>query len=152
MGFYTHHQLTVSQSNGKVEAAVKIAKTLLRKDYGDPFLAMLNWQNTPTESSEYSLSQKLHSRRTQTLLPTTATLLYPAVARNVENEIKQRRQTAKFWYDRTAKSLPELQIGQGVRMQPVEHRGQWRKATVIKKVGERSYLTQTEEGIIYRRN
>ena len=79
-----------NQSNGKVEAAVKIAKILLHKDYGDPYLAMLNWWNTPTESSEYSPSQKLHSRRTRTLLPTTVTLLYPAVARNVENEIKQR--------------------------------------------------------------
>ena len=37
-------------------------------------------------------------------------------------------------------------------MHPVEHRDQWRKATVIKKVGERSYLAQTEEGNIYRRN
>ena len=113
-----------SRSNGKAEAAVKIAKSLLHKDDNDPFLAILNWRNTPTESSEYSPSQKLHSRRTWTLLPTTETLLYPAVARNVEDEIKQRRQTAKFWYDKAAKFLPELQIGQGVRMQPVENSGQ----------------------------
>ena len=141
-----------SQSNGKAEAAVKIAKSLLRKEDGDTFLAMLNWRNTPTEASEYSPSQKLHSRRTRTLLPTKAALLTPAVARNVEDEIRQRRQTAKFWYDRTAKSLPELQIGQGVRMQPVEHSGQWKQATIVKKVGERSYLAQTEEGNVYRRN
>ena len=37
-------------------------------------------------------------------------------------------------------------------MQPVENNGQWRKATIIKKVGERSYLAQTEEGNVYRRN
>ena len=63
--------------------------------------------------NEYSPSQKLHSRRAQALLPFTATLLYTAVARNVEDETKQRQQTAKFWYDKTVKSLPELQIGQG---------------------------------------
>ena len=152
---FTH--ITSSQnhgrSNGKAEAAVKITKSLLCKDDSDPFLAILNWRNTPTESSEYSPSQKLHSRQTRTLLPTTETLLYPAVARNVEDEIKQRQQAAKFWYDKAAKSLPELQIGQGVRMQPVENNGQWRKATIIKKVvGEQSYLAQTEEGNVYRRN
>ena len=37
-------------------------------------------------------------------------------------------------------------------MQPLEKGGQWRRATVIKKVGERSYLTQTAEGQVYRRN
>ena len=79
-----------SRTNGKAEGAVKIAKSLLRKDDSDPFLAILNWRNIPTESSEYSPSQKLHSRRTRTLLPTTETLLYLAVARNVEDEIKQR--------------------------------------------------------------
>ena len=56
-----------------------------------------------------------------------------------------------FWYNKTAKSLPKLQVGQGVRMQPVEHSGQWRKATIIKKVGECSYLAQTE-GNVYQRN
>ena len=45
-----------SRSNGKAEVAVKIVKSLLRKDDGDPFLAMLNWQNTPTESSYSRIS------------------------------------------------------------------------------------------------
>ena len=52
----TSHTLPVhhnyhSQSNGKAEAAVKIAKGLLRKDDHDTFLAMLNWWNTPTQVS-----------------------------------------------------------------------------------------------------
>ena len=56
-----------SQSNGKAEAAVKIAKNLLTKakqDHRDPQLAILDWRNTPTESSNASPVQKLHSRRT----------------------------------------------------------------------------------------
>ena len=48
--------------------------------------------------------------------------------------------------------MPELVVGQGVRVQPLTTGGQWRRATVIKKVSERSYLTQTEEGQVYRRN
>ena len=41
-----------SQSNGKAESAVKIAKSLLnkaRKDDADIYQAILNWRNTPTE-------------------------------------------------------------------------------------------------------
>ena len=144
-----------SQSNGKAESAVKIAKTLLkkaRKDDADIYQAILNWRNTPTECSEYSPSQKLHSRRTRTTIPTTKELLQPEVAKNVAKEIRIRRQHTKLWYDRTAKALPELVVGQGVRMQSLTAGGQWRRATVIKKVSERSYLTQIEEGQVYRRN
>lgn len=76
-------------------------------------------------------------------------LLQPEVAKNVPDEINIRRQHTKLWYDRTAKALV---IGQGVHMQPLETGEQWRKPTVIKKVGERSYLTQTDKGQVYRRN
>jgi len=144
-----------SQSNGKAESAVKIAKLLLKKaktDNTDIQVAILNWRNTSTENSHYSPSQKLHSRRTRTMIPTTKELLQPEVAKNVVEEIQTRRQHTKLYHDRTAKALPELVVGQGVRIQPLECSGQWRRASVIKKVGERSYLTQTPEGQVYRRN
>lgn len=144
-----------SQGNGKAESAVKIAKSLLKKtkrDGTDIHMSILNWRNTPTEASEYSPSQKLHSRRTRTTLPTTNELLTPEVAKKVDKEIHLRRQQAKQWYDKSAKSLPELVIGQGVRMQPLEANGRWKPAKVVKKVGERSYLAQTENGKVYRRN
>ena len=143
-----------SQSNGKAESAVKIAKSLLKKarrDRTDIHLSILNWRNTPTDASDYSPSQKLHSRRTRTTMPTTNELLKPEVATHVNKEIHLRRQQAKQWYDRSAKPLPELIIGQGVRMQPLEGR-QWKKAKVVDKVGERSYLAQTADGKVYRRN
>ncbi|KAJ8409988.1 hypothetical protein AAFF_G00210290 [Aldrovandia affinis] len=54
-----------SQSNGKAESAVKIAKTLLKKaalDGGDPWKAVLAWRNTPTEGLDSSPVQRLMSR------------------------------------------------------------------------------------------
>ena len=69
-----------SKSNGKVESAVKTAKNLIRKalDAGtDPYLAILNYRNTPTQGMESSPVQRLMNRRTRTLLPTTKALLEP---------------------------------------------------------------------------
>jgi len=138
-----------------VEAAVKIAKNLLTKakqDHRDPQLAILDWRNTPTESSNASPVQKLHSRRTRTLLPTAEPLLMPEVPRNVQETIALKRQRVKLYYDRGAKTLPELAIGQPVRMQPVSKDGSWRKATTVSVLGNRPYVVQADDGQMYRRN
>ena len=69
-----HHH----RSNEKAESAVKIVKSLFRKalkDNKDPWLALLDQCNTPTEFLESSPAQRLMSRRTRTLLPTTSSLL-----------------------------------------------------------------------------
>ena len=56
-----------SQSNGKAESAVKIAKKLIAKattDKQDLQLTILDWRNTPTVRLQTSPAQKLYSRRT----------------------------------------------------------------------------------------
>ena len=37
-------------------------------------------------------------------------------------------------------------------MQPINHGEKWKKATILKQVGKRSYLVKTLNGHIYRRN
>ena len=67
-----------SKSNGAAEAAVKIAKNLMRKcsmSKEDPYIALLNLRNTPQENTEYTPVQRLMGRRTRTLLPTNTKLL-----------------------------------------------------------------------------
>ena len=69
-----------SQSNGKAESTVKIAKRLMKKakrDRKDYWLAILDYRNTPTEGADSSPVQRLMSRRTRTLLPTSENLLLP---------------------------------------------------------------------------
>ena len=130
-----------SQSNGKAESVVKIAKSLLKKvtkDNKDVNLAILSWRNTSTERGQYSPVQKLHSRRTRTQLPTSNKLLKPKVARGVVDEINRRRQRAKHHYDKTAKELSTLADGQTVHIQPV------------KQVSAQSYLVKMANGRIYR--
>ena len=141
-----------SQSNGKAESAVKIAKTMMKKVINDFQLAILNWRNTPSEGSKYSPVQKLQSRRTKSLLPATDNMLQPTLTEGVQNEIAQKRKEAKRYYDKGAKPLPELQIRQNVRVQPTIKGQKWEKAVIKQQVGPESYLVQTETGRILRRN
>ncbi|KAJ8034566.1 hypothetical protein HOLleu_21454 [Holothuria leucospilota] len=91
------------------------------------------------------------SRRTQTLLPTTQALLQPKVIENVTKENVLRRQKTKAWYDQAAKPLPELQIGQPVRMKPATHDQPWRRGTCVSQLNPRSYIVEVD-GQLYRRN
>ena len=69
-----HH----SQSNGKADAAVKIAKSLLRKSK-DPMKALLEWRNTPTTGLTSIPVQRLMQRRTRATVPQAERLLKPTV-------------------------------------------------------------------------
>ena len=143
-----------SKSNGKAESAIKTAKSILRKNKdGDQFLALLNYRNTPNQSTGTSPTQCFFNRRTRTLLPTCETLLKPKLS--LESDIQklhsnQKKQKKNF--DRRAKDLPPLEEGDAVVMQPHTHgKKKWSRATVISGSG-RSYNVEAEDGAIYRRN
>ena len=54
------------QSNGKAENSVKTVKRLIKKALhagADPYLALLDWRNTPTEGVGSSPAQRLFGRR-----------------------------------------------------------------------------------------
>ena len=52
-----------SHSNGRAKSPVKIAKGLF-KNSADPYMALLEWRNTPTIDMGSTPSQRLFSRRT----------------------------------------------------------------------------------------
>lgn len=143
-----------SQSNGKAESAVKIAKNLVKKakqGNKDLQMSLLEWRNTP-DNNGLSPVQKLMSRRTRTTIPTTEALLKPGVIDGVYENIKRKRQQAKAAYDKHAKPLPKLHVGEPVRLQPVNPKALWEKGSCVAKIGPRSYLIETESGNLYRRN
>ena len=149
------NHVTTSPYHGKAESAVEIAKRLLKKakrSHQDIQLIILNWRNTPTEGNHWSPVQKLQYRQTKTLLLITTKLLQPKVATNVTEDIDYRRQKAKAHYDKGAHQLPSLEIGDTVRLQPQDRAGTWSKASVVRKVAERSYLVKTLQGHLLRRN
>ena len=136
------------KSNGKAESAVKAVKSLFKKalkDDKDPWLSLLSYRNTPTAEIQSSPVQRLMSRRTKTLVPIATNLLYPEVPEGVPDKIQQKRQKAKSYHDRNVKVLPDLDIGQEVRIAPL-HRGKsWEAGTCLQKLSDRSYLVKPTE-------
>ena len=147
-----HH----SQANGKCEAAVKIAKRMLRKTTKlgeDQYLALLNIRNVPTQGVDSSPAQRLFGRRTRTLLPTTQSLLKPRNPVNPESiHLRSNQERQAKYYNRTARDLPILKPGDTVRMKPFAlGQKSWDKAHVTKRLDERSYEVQSA-GATFRRN
>ena len=86
------------------------------------------------------------SRRTRTTIPTLKRYS------NLKLSKVYMRQQAKAAYDKSARPLPELQIEEPVRLQPVNPKAPWDKGSCVAKVGPRSYLIETDNGNLYRRN
>ena len=122
------------QANGKAEAAVKQAKRILkvaRAAGQDPHMALLDLRNTPREGFNTSPAQRLMSRRTKTLLPTSESFLKPAVVEDAQPRRTARNERQKRFYNKGARDLPALEKGDQVWMQPVKLGEQeWKKATV----------------------
>lgn len=135
---------------------MKTAKSLIKKtlkDNRDPWLALLDQRNTATESIGTSPAQKLMSRRTRTLLLTATNLLYPKVPESVIEKLKLKRQKAKWYHDRSSRILPEIEIGQDVRIAPLQKNQTWKTGMCIEKLSDRSYVVKTNsDNQVLRRN
>jgi transposase InsO family protein len=144
---------TYPQSNGQSEKFVGTIKSLFRKareDGRDPNIALLEYRNTPISGMEYSPAQLLMSRRLKDKIPTTSSLLRPAVVQDSQQMLTRRQNKQKSFYDRGAKSLPNHNIGDSVRVRLGKT---WDRAIVTAEhSAPRSYDVTTESGQTYRRN
>ncbi|XP_062558648.1 uncharacterized protein K02A2.6-like [Armigeres subalbatus] len=145
-----HHQ----QANGKSEAAVKIAKRMMKKceDTGEDFwFALLHWRNVPNKIGT-SPTARLFSRSTRCSVPSSIENLLPKVVENVPASIEKQRKRSKFHYDKKSRHLPELQVGSAVfaQLNPEETKV-WTPAIVSNQLSERSYVVDVG-GSKYRRS
>ena len=144
------------QSNGMAESAVKTAKNLIKKALtsgSDPYLAILDHRNTPSQDMELSPAQRNLGRRTRTLLPMTATLLTPkGIDVSLEKKKKRLKNIKSAWYyDKVAKDLQPLSEGDVVRIQPTTLGDKvWKRGVVHNRLDERSYEVETDSGVIRR--
>ena len=143
------------ESNGKAESAVKTAKRIMEKALdakSDPYLAILEYRNTPSDGMSTSPAQRLLGRRTRTTQfqcrVNCSSLRVPAPQSKSYNKPKLN----KLIITTKDQRLPALAVGDSVRMMPEKGKRPWRKGKVKAIVGPRSYLVSTDDGGNYRRN
>ncbi|GBM45605.1 hypothetical protein AVEN_86544-1 [Araneus ventricosus] len=97
--------------------------------------------------------QRLMSRKTRTLLPSSDKLLRPQVQYSVPEKINLKRKEAKKYYDRNSKQLPELEIGKEVFVRvPTTKKedDKWKRGSVVEAHNSRSYDINAEDKTIRR--
>ena len=146
------HHLTSSphhpKANGKAESEVKIMKSIIKKankQGEDMWKVILEWRNSSTPSQDSSPVQTSHglmSRRTRSFLPCKESLYKPEVQSMVAAQVVKKRKLAKRCRDVNAKPLPNLVIGQPVRVkvQPLLPYSDWKSGVALKRVAPRGYL------------
>ena len=115
----------------------------------DPFLALLEWRNCPSEQLSQSPVQFLMGRRTRTPLPTAECLLSTPTAGAAKSALTAAKQRQALYYNRSTKKRESLPVGQTVR---VRFDGKdWRKAEISQQMLFRSYKVKLADGITRRR-
>lgn len=145
---------THAQSNGMVERCIQTFKNMMKKaedDEKDPYLCLLEYRNTPINSSIPSPSELLFNRRVNGLLPTT-NIFISDDKQNLKDSFQKRQSEQKVAYDRNAKSLPEFNKNDKVRVQQMD-KSSWQPATIVEKVNKpRTYLVKLKDGKVLERN
>lgn len=139
------------QSNGMAERAVGIVKNILRKT-NDINVGLMEYRNTPLSDLNLSPAQLMFNRRLKTKLPMTDKLLKTQINKNVKPQLVARQNKQKYYHDRYAHSLPELNSGDNIVMLNFKT-GQWEKGKVLYKHKlPRSYIVIDSRGKTLRRN
>ena len=144
------------KGNGRAEAAVKVAESMLKKA-DDLHTALLLYRNTPPQGHIYSPAQRMFLRRTSTTLPSTDHLFAPAMINFsiVKEDILKKRHDSKAYYDKSAGAEHKpVKVGSyAYAKPPPRHRGKpWIYGEVIKEEKGRSYNIRTSHGTTIRRN
>ena len=149
-----HHH----QSNGHAESMVKAVKAMLAKTGGkidDPAFqeAMLEFRNTPREDG-LSPAQRLFGRAQRTRLP-AHWRAYDKVAKEAADKSDRiyidKAARKKLRYDKFAKELPTLQLGDHVLVQdPVSLK--WDRHATIVDQDRRRYRLRFPSGRVLFRN
>ena len=142
------------QYNGQAECMVGVVKALLNKaaeDGKEPYIALLEYRNTPISGLPYSPAQMAMSRMLRSRLPVTHKALKPVVVDakpHLQSRLQSRQALQKHFYDRGTKTLVPLKAGDVVRYK----RGKVWQPAIIKHEADlpRSYIIQHESGELQR--
>ncbi|XP_055623431.1 uncharacterized protein K02A2.6-like [Toxorhynchites rutilus septentrionalis] len=145
------------QSNGLAEKAVAIAKNILKRCYEvgevEQFqYRLLEYNTTPIASMKLSPSQLFFGRQIKTRLPMNETLLIRESLdeRVVRERISKKRELQKQYYDRSAKKLPLLKVGDRVLFK--KNSKEWHYGQIVRDVNGSSFVVRDNFENHFRRN
>lgn len=140
------------KSNGLVEKAVGIVKSMLKKckyEKSDLNLYLLNYRSSPVANLKYSPAQLLQSRILNTKIPALPQALKPKLVQ--DSTVTDKSYQTKH-YNRTALRVPRsFSEGDHVLIKNTIDKT-WGKGEVIRIAGPRSYIVKLENGVLVRRN
>ena len=138
------------QSNGQAERCVQTLKNFLRKaeeDGSDPYIALLEYRNTPISGLQYAPAQLAMSRLLRSRIPATHMALKPRVI-DVHEQLIEKQNRYKQQYDKHAHPLPSLEARDVIRYRKDQR---WEPAVVEGRYQvPRSYIIRGESGILRR--
>jgi hypothetical protein len=115
-------------------------------------IAILNFRNTPQQSTNYSPAEQLINRKTKTLLPERSLNFKSSVPFNIKEKLDRTKHRQTRYYDRNAKSLCRLRTGETMKIQPKERNKTCKKGIVVRKPQTRSYDVRKEDSTVINRN
>lgn len=115
----------------------------------DPLLALLDWRNTPTESSNKAPVEIMFGRRTRTRLPMANVQLHAPTAQHAQRTLLQSKERQAAYYNRGARERGHLQPGQTVRVKFSNN--DWRKAEITNCLPNRAYEVRLSDGTTRQR-
>lgn len=145
------------QSNGLAEKGVAIAKNILKRCYEsdevDQFqYRILEYNTTPVAGMKLTPSELFFGRLIKTKLP----VLNSKLTRNnipeeeLRQKIENKKERQKYYYDKTAKSLPTFGIGDTVIFK--KNSKEWNYGKIIGDVNGKSYIIRDSFDNNFRRN
>lgn len=141
------------KGNGKAEAAVKIIKNLIKKSQkaGEClYEAILEHRNTENKIG-YSPAQRLLGRNTRGKLPIIKQDLQTQAREDVSQRIEKKKAITKENYDKNAKPLDKLKIGDPVMVKLNPGQKEWTPGTITNTLTHQKYEIEAN-GKRYVRN
>ena len=115
------------------------------------YKALLEFRNTPNESSNLSPVEIMINRQTKSVLPIADTKIRSGYQQSAYEALNQSKQKQTSYYDRSAQDRPPLNIGDHVRVKDRSTDKHWRTGTIADRLPYRSYNVQLDDSSLRRR-
>lgn len=139
------------KSNGPAERAVGIVESMVKKSKNcDLQELLMEYRNNPLTSMPFTPSELLFGRILKTKIPVSTNNLENNIDKSeVQNMLNQKLAIQKRNYDKTAKDLKKLSVGEKILFYKNHV---WEKGIIGEIVNDRSYIVMDLTGNKYRRN